>query len=78
MAAANILNLLSENNAIHLPILKIILSERLFYLLTLIYLVQYGHFQLVLGNEYPNMRRMMLNFQLRKMSPTSRIKRIMC
>ena len=78
MAPANILNLLSENRAMHLPSLRKILSEVLCYFLTGISLEQYGHFQLVCGKEYPSMSKMRLNFQSTKMRPTSMMSKRMC
>ena len=78
IAAANILNLLRENKAIHFPILIKILSDGLFSLLTLISLEQKEHFQLVLGKEYPNMSKMILNFQLTNMRPTYKISNKTC
>ena len=78
IAAANILNLLREKRAIHFPNLKKILSVGLFYLLTLISLEQYGHFQLVFGKEYPNISKMILNFQLTKIRPAYKISNKMC
>jgi hypothetical protein len=75
MAPANILNLLSENRAMHLPSLRKILSEVLCSFLTGISLEQYGHFQLVCGNEYPSISKMRLNFQSTKIRPTSIMER---
>ena len=78
MAAATILNLLSENKAMHLPNLMKMLSEVLFYFLTATSLEQTGHFQWVCGNEYPSINRMMLNFQFININPTYRIRSSTC